>query len=170
LNESSKFLAGKGSDGSLFSEKGYQHLGETHLPKQIASYLRSILCVTQPGSHRSEVDLYVKKMKTGFLFKSTLYQLFDVLIWFKMYVDSKPKTENWIKIATENKSTEVSKEFIMGKVININSLKGFAFFKPNTPGDNVIIPPYLVTNHSLIAEMPIRAEIEIYTDKRDNEI
>lgn len=26
LNESSKFLAGKGSDGSLFSEKGYQHL------------------------------------------------------------------------------------------------------------------------------------------------
>src|SRR5690606_18511468 len=56
LNESCKFLTGKGYDGSHFSEKGYQHLEETHLPKQIALYLRSVLAVTQAGSHRSEID------------------------------------------------------------------------------------------------------------------
>jgi hypothetical protein len=92
LNESSKFLAGKGSDGSLFSEKGYQHLEETHLPKQIAFCLRSILSVTQAGTHRTDIDLHVKTIKTPFLLKSVFFQLLDVLAWFKMYVDANPKT------------------------------------------------------------------------------
>jgi len=63
LNEASKFLAGKSPDGTFFIEKGYQHQEETHLPKQIAFYLRSILSVTQAGSHRSEIDLFVKSIK-----------------------------------------------------------------------------------------------------------
>ena len=97
-NESRRFLAGKSYDGSLSTEKGYQHLDGTHLPKQIAFYFKSILSVTQAGSHRSEVDLYVKTINTPFLFKSVLYQLLDLIVWFKMYVDSSPKTENWKKI------------------------------------------------------------------------
>jgi hypothetical protein len=170
LNESSKFLAGKGSDGSLFSEKGYQHLEETHLPKQIAFYLRSILSVTQAGSHRSDIDLHVKTIKTPYLLKSVFFQLLDLLAWFKMYVDSNPKTGNWVKIETANESTEPAPELIPGKVININPQKGFAFFKPDNIGENVFIPPHLVSNHSLIVGMPVRVEVEEYTDNRSNEI
>ena len=166
LNESSKFLAGKGSDGSLFSEKGYQHLEETHLPKQIAFYLRSILSVTQAGSHRSDIDLHVNTIKTPYLLKSVFFQLLDVLVWFKMYVDSNPKTKNWVKVETASEATEL----IPGKVININSQKGFAFFKPDAIGENVFIPPHLVTNHSLTEGMTVLAEIEEYTDNRTSEL
>lgn len=170
LNESSKFLAGKASDGSLFSEKGYQHLDETHLPKQIAFYLRSILSVTQAGSHRSEIDLHVKTIKTPFLLKSVFFQLLDVLAWFKMYVDSNPKTGNWEKVETAIEVTEPATELIHGKVININPQKGFAFFKPDAIGDNIFIPPHLVINHSLAEGMPVQVEAEEYTDSRTNEL
>lgn len=170
LNESSKFLAGKASDGFLFSEKGYQHLDETHLPKQIAFYLRSILSVTQAGSHRSEIDLHVKTIKTPFLLKSVFFQLLDVLTWFKMYVDSNPKTGNWKKVETAIEVTEPATELIHGKVININPQKGFAFFKPDAIGDNIFIPPHLVTNHSLAEGMPVQVEVEEYADNRTNEL
>ncbi len=170
LNESSKFLAGKGADGSLFSEKGYQHLEETHLPKQIAFYLRCILSVTQAGSHRSEIDLHVRTIKTPFLLKSVFFQLLDVLAWFKMYVDSNPKTGNWVKVETANEVAVPAAELIPGKVININSQKGFAFFNPDAIGDNIFIPPHLVTNHSLSEGMPVQVEVEEYTDNRTNEL
>lgn len=170
LNESSKFLAGRSSDGTLFSEKGYQHLEETHLSKQIAFYLRSILSVTQAGSHRSEIDLYARTIKTPYLLKSVFFQLLDVLAWFKMYVDSNPKTGNWVKVETAAEAAEPAAELIHGKVININSQKGFAFFKPDSIGDNIFIPPHLVTNHSLTEGMPVQVEVEEYTDNRTNEL
>lgn len=170
LNESSKFLAGKGSDGSLFSEKGYQHLEETHLSKQIALYLRSILSVTQAGSHRSEIDVHVRTIKTPYLLKSVFFQLLDVLVWFKMYVDSNPKTENWLKVETAAEAAEPAAELIHGKVINIHPQNGFAFFKPDAIGDNIFIPPHLVTNHSLTEGMPVQVEVEEYTDNRTNEL
>ena len=81
----------------MFTEKGYQHLEETHLPKQIASMLWNILNITQNGSHRSDIDQHVKSINTPYLTKSVLYQLFDILIWFKQHIDSNPKTENWKK-------------------------------------------------------------------------
>ncbi|HRH48244.1 MAG TPA: hypothetical protein PLP23_05820 [Panacibacter sp.] len=170
LNESSRFLAGKSADGTPFIEKGYQHSEETHLPLLIASSLRSILSITQAGSHRSNIDLHVKTIKTPYLFKSVLFQLFDVLAWFKQYVDSNPKTENWIRIDNVTEAIPVSAEdTVMGKVININQQKGFAFFKPDAVGDNVFIPPHLVTNHSLTDQMPVRVEIEQYIDNRTAE-
>jgi hypothetical protein len=169
LNESSKFLAGKGSDGSFFSEKGYQHLEETHLPKQIAFYLRSILSVTQAGSHRSEIDSYVKTIKTSFLLKSVFFQLLDVLAWFKMYVDSNPKTKNWVKVESTSEVKETDAALIQGKIININLQKGFAFFKPDDKSENVFIPPHLVANHDLNEGITIVVEVENYTDNRTNE-
>jgi len=168
LNESSKFLAGKDKDGVLLIEKGYRHLEETHLPKQIAFYLRSILSMTQGGSHRSDIDLHTKSLKTPFLLKSVIFQLLDVLVWFKMYVDSSPKTENWVKSGAG--ASEPIAGLQRGKVININPQKGFAFFKPDVIGDNIFIPPHLVTLHRLSEDMPIQAEVEEYTDNRTNEL
>lgn len=170
LNESSKFLAGKAADGNPFIEKGYQHLEETHLPLLIASSLRSILSITQAGSHRSNIDLYVNTVKTPYLFRSVLFQLLDVLSWFKLYVDSNPKTENWIRIVNLVESIpESAEDSVMGKVININQQKGFAFFKPDAVGDNVFIPPHLVANHSLEDQMPVRVVTEEYIDNRTGE-
>lgn len=171
LNESSKFLTGKGANGLFFTEKGYQHLGDTCLPSQISFSLRHILSVTQAGSHRSNIDLHVKKIKTPYLLKGVFFHLLDVLTWFKMYVDSNPKTENWIKTELIEESMLASKaKLILGKVINVNLQKGYAFFMPDDIGDTVFIPPHLVANHSLKDQMPIQVEIEEYTDNRTEEL
>lgn len=171
LNESSKFLSGKGRDGNFSIEKGYQHLKETHLPPQISNYLRNILAVVQPGSHRSVIDEHVRKVGTPYLFKSILFQLMDVLVWFKMYVDSQPKAGNWIKVETEIKGVDDnSQDLIPGKVININAQKGFAFFKPDSGDSNTFIPAHLVEANRLQELMCLKVEIEEYTDNRTGEI
>lgn len=171
LNESSKFLAGKTANGDFFIEKGYQHFDDTHLPQVIASSLRSILSITQAGSHRSSIDLHVKTVKTPYLFKSVLFQLLDVVSWFKMYVDSNPKIENWTRTevtAGTNPASETDP--IIGKVNYVDSLKGYGLFKPDAIGNNVLIPTHLVAKHSLVEKMPVQVEIEEYTCNRTNEV
>lgn len=172
LNQSSIFLAGQEQNEKTDAVyKQHRHLEETHLPPQIAYYLRSILAITQSGSHRSSIDHHVRTVKTPFLLRSVFFQLLDVLVWFKMYVDSNPKTENWEEIETTSESNEIEIDVLIhGKVINVNLQKGFAFFKPDALGDNVFIPPHLVSSHSLQDEMPIQVEIEEYTDNRDGEL
>lgn len=171
LNETSKFLSGRNVDGEYFNEKGYKHLEETHLHPQVSYYLKTILYNTQAGSHRSVTDKFVKEMKTSYLFQSTLFQLMDLLVWFKKYVDSNPKKENWEKLEREA-TLEVTTvlEANSGKVININPYKGFAFFKPDNGEPNTFIPPHLITDLGLIEGDAIKVdEIEEYTDTRSNE-
>ena len=170
LNQSSIFLAGQEQYESTDAVyKRYNHLQETHLPKQIAFYLRGILSVTQPAAHRSDIDLFVKTIKTPFLLKSVFFQLLDVLVWFKIYVDSNPKTDNWIKVEAATKPEERA-DLIKGEVINIHPEKGFAFVKPNANGDNIFIPPHLVINHGLSEGMLVQVEVEEYTDNRTSEL
>jgi hypothetical protein len=171
LNESSKFLTGKSIDGSYFSEKGFKHKDETHLPKQISINLRNILSIVQPGSHRTEIDNHIRTVRSHYLMKSVLYQLFDILLWFRIYVDSNPITENWERNVTSQENEIIDNENIIhGSVINVNTQKGFAFFKPDSPGDNVFIPPNLVNDFSLQNYMPIQVMIEEYVDNRSGEL
>lgn len=174
LNQSSIFLAGQDQyETTDEAYKQYKHLQETHLPKQIANYLRRILSVTQTGSHRSEIDLHVKTIKTPFLLKSVFFQLLDVLVWFKMYVDSNPKTGNWVKVEALTGHVVEPKpalEIIRGKVINVHAQKGYAFFKPDAHGENVLIPPHLVSRYGLSERTTIEVlEVEEYLDNRTSE-
>uniref|UniRef100_UPI00404743A5 hypothetical protein n=1 Tax=Algoriphagus sp. TaxID=1872435 RepID=UPI00404743A5 len=171
LNQSSIFLAGQEQNDKTDPRyKQHCHLEETHLPVQIVYYLKNILAVTQSGSHRSYIDHHVQLVKTPFLLRSVFFQLLDVLVWFRIYVDSNPKTQNWKNIGETLDYEAVSfNEFVYGKVINLNLQKGYAFFQPDGIGDNAFIPPHLVGSHSLKNEMPIQVEIEEYTDNRDGE-
>jgi hypothetical protein len=93
INPSKNFLIGDPE-----KEKGYQNKHETRLPKHIALHLEHILKTTQAGSHRSLVDTHVKQMKTPYMIKSVIFQLLDVIVWFKTYIDSNPKKNNWESI------------------------------------------------------------------------
>lgn len=171
LNESSKFLAGKNYTGEYFEVKGYRHLDATHLPNQIATYLRNILGITQPGAHRTGIDDHVRSVRTHFLMKSVLFQLLDVLVWFKMYVDSNPKIENWERVVSASEEAAViESELVAGTVINLNTMKGFAFFRPDSGGENVFIPPHIVSANSLAEGTHMQAEVEDYTDSRSGEL
>mgnify|MGYP002841024280 FL=1 len=131
----------------MFTEKGYQHKEDTHIPMQISTMLWNILNTTQDGSHRSTIDRHVKTLNTSYLMQSVLYQLLDVIVWFKIHIDSNPKTENWTNANVTEIVTQSNNK--KGEVINFNIYKGFAFLKPEDGTDNIFIPPHLITNNGL---------------------
>lgn len=90
LNESSKFLSG-------FTEKSYTINEESKLPKLISDNLRSVLSLTQSGSHRSKEGKLINDLGPSYFFQGAINQLLTIIIWFKKYIDSNPKTNNWIK-------------------------------------------------------------------------
>ncbi len=160
LNETSKFLSGKAMKGFTLNQN-------SRLPQVISDNLRSILSVTQPASHRSYIDEHLNMVNTNYLIKSIIFQLLDVIIWFKKYVDSNPDTENWIR---ENIfSNDTNPSVLPGIVINFNQYKGFAFFRPNNGGENIFIPPHLVELHNLKEGIRIGVESEEYMDNRTQE-
>ena len=166
INQTSKFLCGQEQDERTSSTyKKYKLNEDAIVPKQIAFYLKNILSVTQDGSHRSNIDAHVSTLRTPYLFKSVLFQLLDVLVWFKQYVDAKPKTKNWELLETDNDPFK-NETWIEGEVISYNSLKGFAFLSPSNGSDNQFIPPHLVTYFSLNNGCKVKGEIEEYTDNR----
>ena len=130
--------------------------------------LWNILSITQSGSHRSNIDQHVKTVNTSYLIQSVLYQLLDVIVWFKIYVDNNPKIENWTKIETEQEKPQ--SEIAKGIIINLNIYKGFAFLKPDDGTENVFIPPHIVTDNKLKDNDPIIGEVEEYIDNRTNEL
>lgn len=169
INQTSKFLCGQEQDErTLANYKKYKLNEAAIVPNQIAYYLRSILSVTQDGSHRSNIDAHVSALRTPYLFKSVLFQLLDVLVWFKQYIDTNPKTKNWELLEVGNDVSE-NEIWVEGEVINHNNLKGFAFLSPSNGSVNQFIPPHLVSSFSLTNGRKVRGMIEEYTDNRTKE-
>ncbi|MBD0824425.1 S1 domain-containing protein [Aestuariibaculum marinum] len=168
INPASKFLCGKDSWGNMVVEKNYQHGVETHLPPKIAAMLKYVVTVTQEGSHRSEVDTYVSELKTPYLAHSILFQLMDIIVWFKLHVDAGPETENWTKVNEDDQKSE--DDIKIGIVINHDANKGYAFFKPEDGTDNVFIPSNVVSENNLEEGNTVKVEIERYHYARLNEI
>lgn len=163
LNESSKFLSGT-------KEKNFK-LNEPVFPKIISNQVRSALAICHPAAHKSDVDKFINLVNSSYFLFSVTYQLLGMILWFKIYNDSNPKIENW-EFQEEKKQTleQSFVDLVFGTVINMNQLKGFAFFKPDSNSENVFIPPQLVTSHSLHEGMPERVEIEEYQDLKIGEI
>lgn len=163
INGSSLFLSNKHSD--------YHNQSEL-IPPTIGENIHRLLNIIQDASHsegelKLKVDDYLKSASSDYLYRSCVYLVFDILLWAKTFIDENLNIpENKMLL---NPKVYIN-ESIKGKVININKLKGFAFFRPDSGGDSILIPPHLVTNHSLYDDMPIIVEIEEYTDNRTNEL
>ena len=165
-SEISKFLSG---ENTIDAFKNYKLREESILPSQISNYLKTIILATHSGSHRGNADAHIINLKTPYLFKSILFQLLDVLIWFKQYVDQKPTTKNWEILSNINQSIE-EEDWIEGEVINYNSLKGYAFLCPSNDGENQFITPNLVSDYELSDGQKVKGTIEEYTDHRSGEL
>ena len=150
LTESSLFLAGKET----------LHLnvrcGISHFPKLIADSVQSVLLITGAASHttdpeiKNNIDLltYRKIIRTPYLLYSLTFQLMDVLVWFKKYVDLNPNIEDnkksWINI----EPIIHNGDWITGTIINITE-KGFGSFKPDSNYTTIGIPPKIMADNSL---------------------
>ncbi len=86
LNESSKFFSGS-------PEKNYQLIEPTFPGKIIVNNIRNVVTISQSASHMADVDEFVQYVNTPYLLMSITYQLMDILVWFKRYVDENPDNE-----------------------------------------------------------------------------
>ena len=86
------------------------------------------------------------------MFKSVLFQLVDVLVWFKQYVDGKPKTKNWQLIEADNdvsqNETWIEGEWISGRIKRIAE-NGWGTLLPNSSIKRISIPPKMVEDNNL---------------------
>ena len=164
--EISKFLAG---ENTIAVFENYKIKKESKLPEVISNYLKSIISATHDGSHRGKIDAHINESKTPYLFKSLLFQLLDILVWFKEHVDQNPITKNWFNSNDENQAID-EKKWIEGKVINYNSVKGYAFFNSSNIEENVFIAPHLVSENELSPGQKIKGTIDEYYCNRSSEL
>ncbi|MFW5872580.1 MAG: hypothetical protein ACOCVN_01195 [bacterium] len=89
LSESSLFLSGrkpKYSDVSCIT---------SHFTRIVSEIVKNIIHITGAAVHtegeentqKMQIQTHLKTTKTPYLFYSILYQMMDVLIWFKEYID-----------------------------------------------------------------------------------
>jgi len=82
INGASLFLANKHSD--------YAHVSE-FVPPLVSENIHRLLNVIQDASHgegelRLKVDQYLKNAQSDYMYRSCVYLLFDILLWFKHFM------------------------------------------------------------------------------------
>ena len=144
INGSSLFLSGKHRD--------YQ-ITEDIIPSIVGFSIHKLLDVLQDGSHaygdlKYKVDSYIKKSRSDYFIRSCIYSLFDILIFFKKFInENSDKTINQTKWeAIANKSYN-SNDWILGTVERIAE-NGWGTFKSES-GNEIGIPPYTVNEKKL---------------------
>jgi hypothetical protein len=96
INNSSRFLWGKHS---------MYNYHEQIVPPCIGFLVGNILHVTQDGSHADgdlnlRVDAFIKSQPTGYFFNSVVFQLLEVMVWLKKYVDARTDVDKNKLMAT----------------------------------------------------------------------
>ena len=146
------------------SEDNYK-LDESSLPPKIITDLISYLVrTTNPACHRAHIDDHINNVATDYLFNSVKYALLDVIIWFKLYIDNEQITNNWSNlksiIACEN-------DYVKGDIIQLNSIKFFAFLRPHDKSiNNIFIPRSVVEEYELQEGQIVECIVEEYDDRK----
>ncbi len=141
INGSSLFLADKHPE--------YNHLKEI-TPPLISENIHRLLNILQDASHsegelKLKVDHYLKNANSDYLFRSCIYLLFDLLVWFKDYLEMNPD-EGTNK--TRWKSKVIIENWITGKIIKID-VNHWGTFQPENTTENIRIPPKMVDKYQL---------------------
>jgi hypothetical protein len=132
----------------------------------VAFLINQIVQVTQDASHnipdklKLSTDEFIKHNQTTYLFKSTLLQLLDVLIWFKDFIDQHPdsklNTQLWEPIPLV---TTDDGQWKKGSIIRIAE-NGWGTFKPENQNTTLSIPPKMVSDNALIENAIIAVRTE----------
>jgi hypothetical protein len=153
INKSSLFLAGK--------HEQYKWL-ENPIHPVILHQLYNLLQIVQDASHEIAEKLnlgvkeYLETSNTKYLFKSSLFQLMDILIWFKKFIlihhniDENKKL--WTIINNEG--------WIKGKVFRIAD-NGFGTFKAHISETTATIIPSKVKELNLSENQEIEVLLKI---------
>jgi len=163
LTESSLFLAG------LETKYLKVKCAITHFPKLIADAVQSILFITGAASHTIDPDMknninlmdYRKVINSPYLLYCLTFQLMDVLVWFKEYVDEHSNIEenktHWIEMKIAD---SITNEWIEGIVIKIAD-NGWGTFLPNSDLAQISIPPKMLSDIKLIENDKVKVKTKL---------
>lgn len=114
LNGTSLFLANK---HSAFMQV------EPYIHPTVSDSIYRLLNIIQDGSHaegglRLKVDEYIQSNQSDYLFKSCIYLLFDIIIWYKnisgKYADFEHNNSLWAKIEQKVYEQMIIEQDILG--------------------------------------------------------
>ena len=157
INGSSLFLSGKHID--FIHNQDFIH-------PTIAEVIFRLLNITQDASHgegdlRLKVDDYMKEMKSPYLYKSCVFQLLELLVWFKNFIDNNPDSDKnklkWTKKEIGNIVTDG--DWVTGKITRLAE-NGWGTFKPHSGTNTISIMPKMVKDYSLNVD----DEVEIISE------
>ncbi|MFN6377978.1 MAG: hypothetical protein ACK4WD_01785 [Flavobacteriales bacterium] len=141
INGSSLFLANKHQD--------FVHLSEI-TPPIVSENIHRLLNIIQDASHgegelRLKVDQYLKSTQSDFLYRSSVYLLFDLLLWFKQFIEGNKDTyvnkSRW-------KSKVINDDWIFGTITRIAE-NGWGTFQPANEYATISILPKMVIDFGL---------------------
>lgn len=162
INGSSHFLSDSHNDYILHTEI---------VPALVSFNIRKLLDVIQDGSHaygdlKYRVDSYMKDSQSDYFFRSTVYLMFDLLLWFKEFmennIDKEANKARW-------KSKVSNGNWITGKVTRIAD-DGWGTFQPDYTDATVGIPPKMVTKYCLTETDSIKIITEPSPDGKKTHI
>ncbi|MCO6461111.1 MAG: hypothetical protein J5I59_06885 [Saprospiraceae bacterium] len=141
INGSSLFLANKHSD--------YEHLSEI-IPPVVSENIHRLLNIIQDASHgegelKLKVDQYLKSAQSDYLYRSCVYLLFDLLLWFKEFMKNNPDKES-NKVCWKSKVS--NGDWITGTVSRVAE-NGWGTFQPDNAHATISIPPKMVSDNHL---------------------
>jgi hypothetical protein len=148
INGSRLFLAHKHSDYELLSEI---------TPPLVNENIHRLLNIIQDASHgegelKLKVDHYLKSAQSDYLYRSCVYLMFDLLLWFKEFMKNNPDKET-------NKNLWKSKvsngDWITGRVTRIAE-NGWGTFQPDNALTKISIRPEMVIENQLILNDSIK--------------
>lgn len=163
FNPSSDFLTGKQSSYQIKSD--VIHPSVSFLLKQLKE-------VTQDAEHNINEKLKIKsddfilQNKTPYLYRNAVYQMCDVLIWFKTFIDEHQDIEEnkslSEKIATEE--SDVNMNWIRGEIYKVES-NGWGKFISESGEIELSIPDFFMKRQSLEKA----SQVELITKPENNQ-
>ena len=139
LNGTSHFISNRHND--------YKQVNNYIHPTAALS-LHRLLWIGQDGAHsegdlKLRVDEYIQENESGYLFKSCIFLLFDILIWYKNLCQRFPDIEKnktmWLKSKAD--------DWIIGTIIKIQN-NGYGTFKPDSNTNTIGILPKIMIDNS----------------------
>jgi hypothetical protein len=136
VNGSSHFLSNRHSE--------YEHLSE-FIPSLIGENIHRLLNITHDASHgegnlKLKADQYIQSANSDYLYRSCIFLVFDILLWFKSFVDKNPDVEINKKLWREKElpggiiEQDDSKNFFCDKyLLNKSLMENFKI------GDSIVI-------------------------------
>ena len=136
LNNLKPFFEGRNVNGFKLNSSSRPH-------QQIINILRTVIDLTQDGSHpHLEVEKHVSAINTPYLLYSITFQILDLILWLKQYIDTNSQKEDWISLDSCND------EWKIGTITRI-AHNGYGTFLSNADKSEASILPKIIERYNL---------------------